>query len=77
MSYPLCKTGGVMNNNMNVSGQLELGFNGNTRGATARHQQTRIERAQWWFNKMRTTVDNAMSWSAKPTPPAQQIWLAQ
>jgi hypothetical protein len=65
-----------MNNN-NVSGQLELGFNGNGRVAPSRPRQTRIERAAWWFNKMRTTVDNAMSWSTKPTPPAQQIWLAQ
>lgn len=77
MSYPLCETGGVMNNNINVSGQMELGFNGNARTAPARARQTRIERAQWWFNKMRATVDNAMSWSAKPTPPPQQIWLAQ
>ena len=66
-----------MNNNINVSGQLELGFNGNAQRAIARRQQTRIERAAWWFNKMRATVDNAMSWGAKPAPPAQQIWLAQ
>jgi len=66
-----------MNNNINVSGQLELGFNSNVRIAPSRVRQTRIERATWWFNKMRATVDNAMSWSAKPTPPAQQIWLAQ
>ena len=66
-----------MNNNINAGGQLELGFNSNGRVAMTRRQQTRIERATWWFNKMRATVDSAMSWNAKPTPPAQQIWLAQ
>ena len=77
LSYPPCESGGVMNNNINVSGQLELGFNGSGRAVPTRRQQTRIERATWWFNKMRATVDNAMSWSSKPTPPPQQIWLAQ
>lgn len=77
LSYPTCETGGVMNNNINVTGQLELGFNGNARVTNTRRNQTRIERAAWWFTKMRATVDNAMSWSAKPTPPAEQIWLAQ
>ena len=66
-----------MNNNINVSGQLELGFNGNVRVTPARRQQTRIERAQWWFTKMRAAVDNALSWSDKPAPQPQQIWLAQ
>ena len=66
-----------MNNNIKVSGQMELGFNGNAQRASTRRQQTRIERAAWWFGKMRATVDNAMSWSSKPTPPPQQIWLAQ
>ena len=47
------------------------------RGGISRRKQTRVERAQWWFTKMRATVDNAMSWNAKPTPPAEQIWLAQ
>lgn len=77
LSYPLCETGGVMNNNINVGGQLELGFNGNARVASAHRKQTRIERANWWFTKMRAAVDGAMSWSAKPTPPPQQIWLAR
>ena len=75
MSYPLCKTDGVMNNNINVSGQLELGFNGNVRVASARPRQTRIVRAQWWFNKMRAAVDNAISWRAQPAPAPEQIWF--
>lgn len=66
-----------MNNNINGGGQLELGFNGNVRANLSRRKQTRIERAQWWFSKMRAAVDNATNWSAKPAPQAEQIWLAQ
>jgi hypothetical protein len=66
-----------MNNNINVTGQLELGFNGTASRAVTRTRQTRIERAAWWFNKMRAAVDGAMAWSPKPTPPPQQIWFAQ
>ena len=66
-----------MNNHINVTAQMELGFNDGAPVATLRHRQTRIERAAWWFGKMRATVDNAMNWSAQPTPPPQQIWLAQ
>jgi hypothetical protein len=66
-----------MNNNINVPGQLELGFNGTARTTTPRRRQTRIERAAWWFGKMRAAVDNAITWGGKPTPPPQQIWLTQ
>ena len=76
MSYPTCETGGVMNNNINVTVQMELGFNGNAARAIRRRPQTRIERAAWWFGKMRSAVDSAVTWSAKPTPPAEQIWFA-
>jgi len=66
-----------MNNNLNVGGQLELGFNGSARTGVMRRKETRIERAQWWFTKMRAAVDGATSWSAKPAPQPEQIWLAQ
>jgi hypothetical protein len=64
-----------MNNIINVTGQLELSFTPGTRRTPRR--QTRIERAAWWFGKMRAAVDNAMTWSAQPTPPPEQIWFAQ
>ncbi len=76
MSYPPCEAGGVMNNN-NVTGQMELGFNSNAARTSRRRHPTRTERAAWWFGKMRAAVDGAVTWSAKPTPPPQQIWLAQ
>jgi hypothetical protein len=66
-----------MNTQMNINGQLELGFNGSPQRGSKRRQQTRRERAAWWFAKMRAAVDNAIAWSAKPTPPPEQIWLTQ
>ena len=68
MSYPACKTDRViMNNNTYINGQLELGFN-NRPGVQRQRQQSRIERAAWWFAKMRSVVDNAIAWdSSKPT----------
>jgi len=64
-----------MNNIINVPGQLELGFNRSLRPASVRRKQTRIERAAWWFGKMRAAVDSAICWSATPAPAPQQIWL--
>lgn len=77
MSYPLCESEGVMNNNVIENSQLELGFNGQSHVSQLRRRTTRIERAAWWFGKMRAAVDSAIVWSAKPTPPPQQMWLAQ
>jgi hypothetical protein len=78
MSYPTCKTGGVMNSNRNIQAdQLELGFNPQARYTPPQRRTTRIERAAWWFGKMRAAVDSAMVWTPKPTPPPEQIWFAQ
>jgi len=65
-----------MNNNINVTAQMELGFNRNAIRAIRRRPPTRIERAAWWFSKMRSAVDSAVTWTVKPTPPPQQIWFA-
>jgi hypothetical protein len=77
MSYPPCEAARVMNNNIIQHSQLELGFNGQSHVGQPRRRTTRIERAVWWFGKMRAAVDSAIIWTAKPTPPPQQIWLAQ
>ena len=77
MSHPLCESEGVMNNDIIENSQLELGFNGQPQVGQLRRRATRIERAAWWFGKMRAAVDSAIIWSAKPTPPPQQMWLAQ
>jgi len=54
--------------------QLELGFNGLTPPATT-GREGRIARADWWFNRMRTIVENAMDWSAPAKPRPEQIWM--
>ena len=53
--------------------QLELGFNGLPRRAPGR--QGRIARAQWWFGRMRTIVEEAMDWNAAAGPRPEQIWI--
>ena len=65
-----------MNNNMNATAQMELSINGPAPRAIRRRPQTRIERAAWWFGKMRSAVDSAVTWTTKPTPPPEQIWFA-
>lgn len=64
-------------NNINVTAQLELSLNGNAPRAIKRHRQTRIERAAWWFARMRAAVDNAMTWPTQPKPQPEQIWIPQ
>ncbi len=54
--------------------QLELGFNGLRPRLNGGGREGRIARADWWFNRMRTIVENAMDWSAAEPPP-QQIWI--
>ena len=63
-------------NNINVTGQLELGFN-HQRAVPARRRPTRAERAAWWFARMRTAVDNAIAWGTQSVPPPEQILLPQ
>ena len=73
MSHPGCETARVnTNNNTNSTGQLELSLNSQHRATRTANRQTRIERATWWFNKMRAVVDNAITWnSGKEMQPEQ------
>lgn len=59
---------------MTTNQQLELGFNGSQIRRTGR-RETRVQRAQWWFTKMRETVANAIDWQAEAAPRAEQIWM--
>ena len=63
----------VMNQHTTTS-QMELTLkNTRTPRPPRRRQPTRTERAAWWFGEMRHTVDQAVSWSAKPATTRQQI----
>jgi hypothetical protein len=55
--------------------QMELGFNGTKIEARAGRRESRIERAAWWFARMRETVNNAMDWQPVPQPRPEQEWL--
>jgi len=55
--------------------QLELGFGGaKTKTLPSRHE-SRIQRAAWWFARMREAVNNAIDWQSLPPAPPQQEWL--
>lgn len=66
-----------MNNNLNVTEQLELSINGPRPVVCGRRQRTRIERAAWWFSKMRQAVDAAIDGSGQREVRPQQLWIAQ
>ena len=58
-----------------IDTQLELGF-GKARQRFARTQrQQRVNRAHWWFQRMRHVVDRAFDWETVPAARPEQIWL--
>jgi hypothetical protein len=60
---------------MTTNEQLELGFSGINLPARAARREGRIARANWWFAKMRSTVENAMDWQTAGQPRPEQIWM--
>lgn len=55
--------------------QLELGFNSLKPRANGTRRESRVTRANWWFAKMRTAVENAIDWQTVNEPRAQQTWM--
>ena len=53
--------------------QLEMSFGSTHRQLTRR--QRRLNRAQWWFQRMRQMVDRAVEWQPAPRPRPEQIWF--
>ena len=54
--------------------QLEMGFDNNAGCVTRR--QRRLNRAHWWFQRMRQIVDRTIEWQTPPpSPRPEQIWL--
>ena len=60
---------------MTTNDQLELGFNGTQAAVDGPRREGRIARANWWFNRMRDIVEDAMDWSAVAEPRPEQIWM--
>lgn len=56
-------------------GQLEMSLNGQGRRQFTTRRQRRLNRAQWWFERMRQAVDRAIDWQPAPQGPPQQIWF--
>jgi hypothetical protein len=60
---------------MTINEQLELGFNGTPTRPFGRRREQRVERAKWWFARMRAAVEGAMDWQTVHQPRPEQIWM--
>jgi len=57
--------------------QLELGFESVRACSAAGRRQRRLNRARWWFQRMRQVVDRACDWQPTPMPRPEQIWFRE
>ena len=55
--------------------QLEMSFNAYIRCRQEVRGRQRRSRAQWWFNRMRAVVDNALDRTVSPPPRPEQRYL--
>jgi len=55
--------------------QMEIGFQTPRLRPTLRRAR-RQTRARWWFQRMRTVVNQALDWTPAPTARPEQIYLA-
>ena len=55
--------------------QLEMAFVGTPACSTPRGRRQRLNRANWWFQRMRQIVDRACDWQPAPQPRPEQTWL--
>jgi len=53
-----------------TNAQMELGFANRACQFNTRRQR-RLNRAAWWFERMRQVVDRAIDWDAVQPPPRQ------
>ena len=58
-----------------IDRQMELSLAQARSGGPQNHHQRRLSRAQWWFERMRETVERAFDWRPAPLPRPEQIWL--
>ena len=55
--------------------QMELGLAKQRICRTANRRQRRLTRANWWFERMRQAVDQALDWQPAPPPRPEQTWF--
>jgi hypothetical protein len=59
-----------------IKRQLELSF-GKARGCQPMDRRQRhLNRANWWFERMRHVVNRAFDWQPAPLLRPEQIWFA-
>jgi hypothetical protein len=56
--------------------QMELVFDSTQSCVSRGRRQRRLNRAQWWFARMRQIVDRATDWEPAPPPRPVQISFA-
>ena len=57
--------------------QMELSFGTARAVYSVNRRQQRLNRAAWWFERMRQIVDRAFEWQPEPAGRPEQIWLAE
>lgn len=57
--------------------QLELGLAGANRCPRTVQRERRLNRADWWFDRMRQAVDRAFDWEPTPRFQPEQQWLTE
>ncbi|MEO6183860.1 MAG: hypothetical protein ABIP71_12310 [Verrucomicrobiota bacterium] len=55
--------------------QMELGLNGAAICGVTKKNQSRLNRAQWWFKQMRRAVDCALDWEPSPKARHEQVHM--
>lgn len=55
--------------------QLELRLDAPAKPVRSNRGGKRLPNARWWFSQMHAVVDQALDWTTKPVPSAEQIGL--
>ena len=57
--------------------QMELGIGNGRVCPSVSRRERRLNRANWWFQRMRQVVDRAFDWRPAPPPRPEQIWFPE
>ena len=71
MSHPPCEDGRMQTTMTNE--QMELSLANGRVCSSLNRRQRRLNRAAWWFDRMRQVVDRAID--PTPAPRPEQVWM--
>ena len=57
------------------NGQLQLGFQSPPYGAPLRSRERKLNRAHWWFGRMRQAVEQPFDWELPRRPLRRRAWM--